>query len=404
MSTRRKFVKEVAASAALASSAKAQKGTYDVVVVGAGVFGAWTAHHLRKAGKRVLLVDAYGASNSRASSGGESRIIRCGYGPDEIYTRFSKESLSQWQDLSRRTTNPLFHKTGVLWFGKSTDSRITATVETLTKHKVPHEKLSQRELEKRFPQFFFGDAGAGVLEPDSGALMARRSVQTLVQEMTANGVEMLIEPVLPPSAKGKLASITTASKRTISAGTFVFACGPWLPKVFPQELGSRIFPTRQEMFFFGSAPGDRRFAAPNMPCWIDVGDIYGVPDLENRGMKLANDQHGPAFDPDSSDRIVTKEGLDAIRKALAHRFPAMKNAPLVESRVCQYENTSNGDFLLDRHPAAENVWFAGGGSGHGFKHGPAVGEYVAGRILGTRKEEPRFTFASKGTVQKRSVY
>ncbi len=403
MPTRRKFVKEVTAAAALVSAAKGQKSSYDVVVVGSGVFGAWTAHHLNRAGKRVLLVDAYGASNSRASSGGESRIIRCGYGADGVYTRFAKESLSQWQELSKRTTNPLFHKSGVLWFGKNNDPRITATIETLAKFKVPYEKLNQADLAKRFPQFV-SEAPMAVFEPDSGALMARRCVQTLVQEMAGKGVDMLLEPVLPPSPKNKLDSITTASKRTISAGEFVFACGPWLGKVFPNELGSRIFPTRQEMFFFGAPAGDRRFAVPAMPCWIDLGDVYGVPDLENRGMKIASDQHGAAFDPDSNDRLISKESVDAMRKILAKRFPAMKNAPLVESRVCQYENTSNGDFLLDRHPAVSNVWFAGGGSGHGFKHGPAVGEYVAGLVLGTGKVEPRFSFSSKGTSQKRAVY
>jgi glycine/D-amino acid oxidase-like deaminating enzyme len=199
-------------------------------------------------------------------------------------------------------------------------------------------------------------------------------------------------------------SVKTAGGRTISAGAFVFACGPWLPKVFPVELGQRIFPTRQEMFFFGVPAGDRRFTPPAMPCWVDPNNLYGIPDLENRGFKIADDGHGPPIDPDSADRLIPKESLAAMRKRLAARFPAMKNAPLVESRVCQYENSANGDFLLDKHPSIDNVWLAGGGSGHGFKHGPAVGEYLAGRILGTQTPEPRFSFASKGTVQKRSVY
>ena len=352
----------------------------------------------------MILIDGFGAASSRASSGGESRVIRCGYGADEIYSRFAQKSLGQWKDLGRRVNSALFQQVGVLWLARKTDRSITATAEVLRKLGVPHETLNQAELIKRFPQFFVGDVDWAVYEPESGALMARRSVQMLVQEMAQSGLDVVLELVAPPSAKGRMDSVKTAGGRTISADAFVFACGPWLPKVFPVELGRRIFPTRQEMFFFGVPAGERRFTLPAMPCWIDAGDLYGIPDLENRGFKIASDEHGPPIDPDSADRLIPKESLAVMRKRLGARFPAMKNAPLVESRVCQYENSANGDFLLDQHPSIANVWLAGGGSGHGFKHGPAVGEYLAGRILGTQAPEPRFSFASKGTVQKRSVY
>ncbi len=401
--TRRTLLASVSSAAAVTASA--QPKTYDVAVIGAGVFGSWTAYHLRRAGKRVILIDSYGAANSRASSGGESRIIRCGYGADEVYSRFAQKSLLQWKDLGRRVNAALFQKAGVLWLGKPGDKTIAATLQVFARLGVPHEKLSPADMSRRFPQFSAGHIESAIFEPESGALMARRSVQMLVDEMMRNdGVELVREPVAPPVAKGLLDSVKTSSARTISAGTFVFACGPWLPKVFPAELGQRIFPTRQEMFFFGPPAGDPRFRIPAMPCWIDTGDLYGVPDLENRGFKIANDNHGPAVDPDSLDRLVPKESLVQMRKWLGERFPAMKNAPLIESRVCQYENSANGDFLLDKHPSIDNVWLAGGGSGHGFKHGPAVGEYLAGRILGSQTPEPRFSFASKSTVQKRSVF
>jgi glycine/D-amino acid oxidase-like deaminating enzyme len=281
---------------------------------------------------------------------------------------------------------------------------MTATADVLARLAIPHEKLDQAELVKRFPQFFFGDVDWAVYEPDSGALMARRAVQMLVQDMVESGLDLVLEPVVPPSTNGRMDSVTTGGGRTISAGAFVFACGPWLPKVFPAELGRRIFPTRQEIFFFGVPAGERRFAMPAMPCWLDAGDLYGIPDLENRGLKIGSDVHGPTIDPDTADRLIPEASLTAMRERLGARFPAMKNAPLLESRVCQYENSSNGDFLLDKHPSIDGVWLAGGGSGHGFKHGPAVGEYLAGRILGTQTAEPRFSFASKGTAQERSVY
>ncbi|MBM3727062.1 MAG: FAD-dependent oxidoreductase [Acidobacteria bacterium] len=400
--TRRAVVRGLAAASA--ARASGQGTAFDVAVIGAGVFGSWTAHHLRRAGKRVVLIDGYGAASSRASSGGESRIIRCAYGGDEIYSRFAQRSLGQWKELSRRVNSPLFQQTGVLHLGGRGDTSLTATAGVLAKLGVTHQQLSQAELAKRFPQFFAGDIDQAIFEPESGALMARRSVQMLVQDMSQSGLELVLEPVVPPAARDRMESVKTAGGRTISAGAFVFACGPWLPKVFPAELGQRIFPTRQEIFFFGVPGGERRFRPPAMPCWIDPNNLYGIPDLENRGFKIADDEHGPAIDPDAADRLVPKESLAAMRRRLAGRFPALKDAPLLETRVCQYENSANGDFLLDRHPSISNVWLAGGGSGHGFKHGPAVGEYLAARILGTQAGEPRFSFASKGTVQKRSVY
>ena len=194
-----------------------------------------------------------------------------------------------------------------------------------------------------------------------------------------------------PEPRGRLTTLRTGDGTEIAAGTFVFACGPWLPKVFPDLLGARIFPTRQEVFFFGPPPGDGRFAPPRMPTWIDFGaEIYGLPDLEARGVKLAPDRHGEPIDPDSADRIVGAESVARIRAFLAHRFPALASAPVVDTRVCQYENTSNGDFLIDRHPDADNVWLVGGGSGHGFKHGPALAERVAEALLGGEPLPERF--------------
>jgi glycine/D-amino acid oxidase-like deaminating enzyme len=187
----------------------------------------------------------------------------------------------------------------------------------------------------------------------------------------------------------------------------VFACGAWLPKVFPEFLAKRIEPTRQEAFFFGTPPGDARFAPPAMPVWIDFSDPrgpYGFPDLENRGVKIALDRHGPPIDPDIADRVPSAESLAAARDCLGQRLPALRHAPLVEARVCQYENTSNGDFLIDRHPDFTNVWLVGGGSGHGFKHGPTVGEYVADRIRHGGPVDPRYSLAAKAETHSRTVF
>ena len=379
--------------------------TYDVAVIGAGVFGAWTAYQLNRLGQSVVLVDAYGASNSRASSGGESRIIRMGYGKDETYTRSAMRALPLWQEFFALTLQPLFHQTGVLWLAHQPTGYEHDCLTAFEKLGVSHQKLTREELGKRYPQFNLDTVTWALLEPESGVLMARRAVQAVVEQAVKTGVEYLDAEARAPSGSGKVDQLTTRRGDVIRAGAYVFACGPWLPKVFPELLGQRIVPTRQEVIFFGAPAGDPRFTSPALPTWINLGDdeAYGMPDLENRGLKLAIDRHGPRFDPDTGSRVPTVEGLDEARRYLGHLFPAMKDAPVVETRVCQYENTSSGDFLVDRHPGFENVWLVGGGSGHGFKHGPAMGEYVAARITTGGAVEARFSLATKEKVQHREV-
>jgi monomeric sarcosine oxidase len=380
--------------------------SYDAAIIGAGVFGSWIAYSLQQAGLRVSLIDAYGSANNRASSGGESRIIRMGYGADEIYTRWSHRSLAAWQDFFARIgRQELFERTGVLWMARENDPYTVATLRTLNGVGVNFEQLRRDELERRFPQINFGEISWAIYEPMSGALMARRAVQSVVDFVAQNGGDYLIGSVVAPAGSGRLNEVVTCDGLKVSANIFVFACGPWLPKIFPDLLGGRIHPTRQEVYFFGAPAGDARFAPPLMPTWIDFGaEVYGLPDLENRGFKLALDRHGEAIDPDTAERSVTDSLLSEARAFLAGRFPALEDAPLVESRVCQYENTSNGDFLIDRHPDFDNVWLVGGGSGHGFKHGPALGEYVAARVIEGGEIERRFTLATKETVRKRAVF
>lgn len=384
----------------------AERRACDFVVIGAGVFGSWTAYFLRKSGASVLLLDAYGPANARASSGGESRIIRMGYGADEIYTRWSMTALPKWKELFAEAGHPeLFQPTGVLWIEHEGQEYAVDTLGTLDRLGVNFEKLSLAELRERHPQISFEDDCWGIFEPNSGVLMARRAVQAVVEQAQKNGVTYRCDPVLAPRSKTRLTHITTASGATFSAANFVFSCGPWLPKIFSDVVAARMFISRQEVFFFGVPAGDGRFAPPSMPTWLKVKDeFYGMPDIEGRGFKLAHDRHGPTADPDSQSRVTTHEALETARKYLARRFPALRDAPVLETRVCQYENTSNGDFLIDRHPEMENVWLVGGGSGHGFKHGPSLGEYVATRIIEGGAVEPRFSLGTKQAVQKRSVF
>lgn len=378
--------------------------TYDVAVIGAGVFGSWTAYTLAQRGARVLLVDAYGAGNSRSSSSGETRIIRMGYGSDEIYTRWSKRSLELWQKFDADTGARIFHRTGVLWFAREGAKIATDTLAMLGRVGVPHRQLDRAEIEKRFPLIACGKDEFAIFEPESGALMARRGVQRVVEEFQRLGGTYQIAEAESPSGGGPVAALASWSGETLRAQNYVFACGAWLAKIFPELLGRRIFPSRQEIYFFGVPAGDKSYSAGNFPTWLDTtAEMYGIPDIEGRGFKIASDIHGSSVDPDSIERVAG-ETLPLVRDYLSHRFPALRNAPVIESRVCQYENSSNGDFLIDHYPNFDNVWLVGGGSGHGFKHGPALGEYVSRLIHDGGETEPRFSLATKHTVQSRTVH
>jgi len=379
--------------------------TYDVVVVGAGVFGAWTALALALRGKRVALLEAYGPGHSRSSSGDESRIIRMGYGADEIYTRWSQRSLYLWKELfATAKDESLFQNTGVLWLAEAGNVSLAATCEVLTRCEVKFAELQRADLIRKYPQINFEGIESGIYETESGVLMARRCVAAVVAIGRKTGVEYRVAQVITPKGSGEISQVETTSGETFAARHFVFTCGAWLGKVFPELLGDRIFPTRQEVFYIGVPAGDERFSPPALPTFLfKMDESYGMPNLESRGLKIALDKHGERVDPDTQSRVVSVNELERIRKYVGYRFPALADAPIVETRVCQYENTSSGDFLVDRHPDIPNLWLVGGGSGHGFKHGPAMGEYVAGQLAAPRGD-PRFSLQCKRTVQQRTVF
>jgi sarcosine oxidase len=360
-------------------------------IVGAGAFGAWTAHALHTRGWSVRIIEQHGPANSRASSGGETRIIRSGYGELSIYARWARQSLPEWLALEKRTGERLFVRTGALFLGRQA-AWLEATAAVLNGEGIPCERLTTRDLVDRYPHLSFDDAAGAVIEPDAGVLFARRAIQALVRRLEHDGVRI---------------ERRRADPRELldhdPADAIVFAAGPWLPALLP-ELRDVIHPTRQEVFFFGAPAGDSRFTSDHLPAWVAFDDgIYGLPDLEHRGVKVAVDAHGPPADPETMDRAVSIDSIDRMREIVRRRLPALADAPLLESRVCQYENTSNGHLLLDRLPGHDRVWVAGGGSGHGFKHGPMVGRYMADLIEGRTEPDPVFQLAGR-PARTRAVY
>jgi glycine/D-amino acid oxidase-like deaminating enzyme len=361
------------------------KSKLHVAVVGGGAFGGWTALHLLERGTRVTLLDAWGPGNSRASSGGETRIMRGTYGPDQPYTKLAARALELWQKYERRWKRQFLHRTGVLWMVSSRDDAYEReSLAMLREAQIKFQEFSTPEMKKRWPQINFSDVRWGIFEPECGYLDARVSCQAVVDAFIAGGGayrQTAVSPDLLDSAP--LRSLTLSDGSRLKADCYLFACGPWLGKLFPETLGKLIQPTKQDIFFFGAPAGDERFTDAHLPVWGDHGKrfFYGIPGSDRRGFKVADDTRGRAFDPTSGERVVSQATLKRVREYIDFRFPAMKDAPLIETRVCQYEQTPDSNFIVDRHPRMENVWLLGGGSGHGFKHGPALGELIGELIV-----------------------
>ena len=368
-----------------------------VVVVGAGAFGGWTALELRRRGARVTLVDAWGPGNARASSGGETRVIRATYGARTVYTRMAVRAMALWRAHDAKYHRAFFRKTGALWMFGSDDAFGRASAAALRAEKLPIHEFTPHAAEKRFPQISFDDTIKSVLwEPEAGYLFARRACEHVVECVIAEGGEYRQSAVTAPVPAGEpLKRLALEDGTVLEADAFVFACGPWLGRLFPDVIGKRVAPTRQEVYYFGTPPGDTRFLDPSMPVWVDYRErlIYGIPGNANRGFKVADDTPGPAFDPTDGPRDATPAGIDAMRAFLKQRFPPLAGAPLLGSEVCQYEASPDSHFIIDRHPAAANVWIAGGGSGHGFKMGPAIGERLASHVLAGSAPDPQFGLA-----------
>jgi len=405
-SSRRSFLKSSAAAGAFLIGSKAFPSSpqASVIVVGAGAFGGWTAFQLLQKGAKVTLLDAWGPGNSRASSGGETRIIRGTYGTGRIYTQMAARALQLWKQYEKHWSLQLFFPVGVLWMAGKDDSYERAALPILKDAGIPFEKLSAEECARRWPQMNFEGISWSVYEPESGYLAARRGCEAVLDAFRKGGGEYRQAQVAPGQiASGWMREIKLESGEALSADSYVFACGPWLGKVFP-FLAPIITPTRQEALFFGTTAGDLRYTDAQLPVWSDDSKhalegfqgnhwFYGIPGNHWRGFKIADDMRGTVVDPTTMEREISPEGLAAARAYLRFRFPALAEAPLLESRVCQYENSTDQNFILGHHSEAQNVWIVGGGSGHGFKHGPAFAEMVSDAVLGVKSPPAEFALS-----------
>ena len=370
-----------------------------IVVIGAGAFGSWSALYLLRKGFHITLIDAWGPGHSRSSSSDETRVIRSTYGANKAYFDLNVHAINLWKENEELFGTQLFFNTGVLWMCYQKDTPLVDdSISFARKHKMEYEYLTPDEIKKRFPQIYVNDLHHAYFDPYGGYLKAKASMQLVNEAFIKEGGCYVQSHVQPGKVIfNRLDGISLSNGNKVQADAYVFACGSWLGELFPEILKNVITCTKQEVYYFG-VPAEQSLAFENLPVWVDVDGknfYYGIPGNEHRGFKIGVDIRGEIFDPTSGDHTFSPETLKKARDFVAHRFPDLENAPLLESKVCPYENSPDGNFIFDRLPETTNTFILGGGSGHGFKHGPALGYLVAQILAGERKSPALFSLLSK---------
>ncbi len=395
------------------------KGVGSVVVVGAGAWGGWTAYHLRKRGAKVTLIDAYGAGNSRSTSGDESRGIRSSYGDrtvGELWTPWAREAIRRWAAFDAEW-GPTFgtrfyHQTGDVIMREKDEPFLKRTLDLWTANNVAHEVLTGDEVRKRWPVINADDTTIAIYEPDAGVARARASTQAVAAVAVKMGVKFIqSRATLRPIVNGNLDGVQLEDGSIIRGDAYVFACGPWLRKLFPALMENRMRIPLGYVCYFGTPVGDSRFTYPNLPSYNFPGVTgWAALPTDSRGFRVRGGIAAPQppetpdqkaerearakaappppppdplqNDPDTSTRWAAPDRIEGMRRFVQRRFPLLADAPLLETRCCHYESSINRDFIVDHVPDTRNAWIAGVGQSEGFKFGPVVGEYIAQRVLG----------------------
>jgi sarcosine oxidase len=360
-----------------------------VIVVGAGTFGASLAWWLARAGEHVTLVDQFEPGDRRATSGGETRLIRCSHGDDADYTASARRARTLWRELEAESGEALLHECGVAWFAHSGDGWEAASERTMTAQDIPTERLDPAAAVDMFPSLRADDLAFVLLEPEAGVLRAQLAVRALARQAVAHGAR-LVQSRARPDGEG----VVLEHGSRLEADVVVWACGGWLAPLFGELVSLTV--TRQELLFLD---GGEAWRSPAVPAWVDYDQaMYGTADIDALGVKAALDVEGPPLDPDAPlDDKPTTEGK--VRAYVRERFPALARARLIQARACRYELSPDSHFIAARHPAHEHVWLVGGGSGHGFKHGPAMAERIAGALAGGEPLPERFALGPRAPAR-----
>jgi len=354
-----------------------------VVIVGAGTFGASLAWELAGRGDEVVLVDQFEPGDVRATSGGETRLIRCAHGRDDDYAAMARRARTLWKQLEKESETRLLDETGVSWFAHDEHGWESDSQRVLKGLGIPNEHLSVEVAARQFPTFKGDDLAWVLYEPEAGVLRAQHAVRTLARQAVARGARLVQGRARPDQDRVVL------EDQTLEADRVVWSCGGWLGGLFPGLVNLRV--TVQELFFLQGGPNWER-----SPAWVDYDRaVYGTGDLHDLGVKIAWDAEGPALDPDADYPEASPE-IERLARGYVHdRFPALADAKVVGTKRCRYEISADSHFMAGPHPEQDNVWIVGGGSGHGFKHGPAMAERIADAWRGGRPLPSHFALGER---------
>ena len=354
--------------------------SFDVIVAGLGAFGAATVRAAAAAGSRVLGLDARMPPHSFGSSHGRTRILREAYFEDPRYVTLVRRSLEAWQALEGAAGRTLFRATGCLALGPADGRLLAGSLRSALAHDVPHEHLDAAEIRSRFPIAWVPDDFAGLLEHRAGVLDAEGGVEAMVASARMDGA--LLRPGVAlrrweadGAPEGRSVMVET-SEGSYAGGSLVLALGPWLGRWLPSPA---LRVTREVVHWFRASPGAPSLHAGALPVTLwepQPGRVhYTIPDAGD-GLKVGFHRAGSTVHPDEVDRSVGDEEVAGARRFLRDHLPSADGLH-VASSVCMYTNTADGHFLVGPHPDSPGLVVVGGGSGHGFKFAPALGDAAA---------------------------
>ena len=359
-----------------------RENRYDVIVVGGGVVGVSTAYVLAGRGKRVLLLERYAPAHEHGSSHGDSRMIRFDY-EENVYVEMAARAFRAWEDLAKRLGRPVFRQTGICNLAPA-DAEVLEILESrLLDCDLPYERLGDSSFADRFPQLNLPQNSEAVYQPDSAVLYADEVVRSLWDCVREDGVDALTETEVASIVPGEERVVVKASDgRSWSGNCLVLASGGWTGR-WLEKLGidAPLVVTRELLAYFPQ-DGSVAHEAGTMPNVIDYhtpDPFYCVPQVRVPGVKAGCHRTGRIVDADDPEE-TDHANLAAVQDFIGRRCPHLTTDP-VAVKHCLYTNSADYHFILDRHPAFENVVFAAGFSGHGFKFGPVLGEILAARLF-----------------------